>query len=105
VSSLPDLGGRWLGLAQDKKLHVASVQDYDFVARAASPGAFDIYDITTDGVVGNAIATSCNQIRAHVIVGGRNSSLTGKFNSARRMLALKGFDVARHRITIQVTQQ
>jgi hypothetical protein len=103
--SLPDLGGRWLGEAQDKKSHLTTVQGYDLVARDASPGVFDIYDITTDGVIGCAIVTSRNQIRAHVIVDGRDSSLTGKFNSARRMLALKGLDVARHRITIQVTQQ
>jgi hypothetical protein len=105
LSSLPDLGGRWLGEAQDKKLHVTTVEGYDFVARDASPGVFDIVDITTDSVVGCAIVTSRNQVRAHVIVNGRDSLLTGKFNSKRRMLVLKGVNVAGHRTTIQVTQQ
>ena len=105
LSSLPDLSGQWLGEAQDKKLHVTTVEGYDFVGRDASPGVFDIVDRATDSVVGCAIITSRNQVRAHVIIDGRDSSLTGKFNSKRRRLVLKGLDVARHRITIQVTQQ
>jgi hypothetical protein len=105
LSSLPDLSGQWLGEARDKKLHLTTVEGYDFVARDASPGVFDIVDMATDSVVGCAIVTSRNQVRAHVIVDGRDCSLTGKFNSKRRMLVLKGVDVAGHRTTIQVTLQ
>jgi hypothetical protein len=105
LSGLPNLSGHWLGTAQDKKLHLTTAEDCNFVARNAAPGAFDIVDTTTSAVVGSAIVTSRNQVRAHVIVDGRDSSLTGKFNSTKRMLALKGIDVARHGITLQVTQQ
>ena len=105
LSSLPDLTGHWLGVARDKKLRLTTAEDYNFIVHNASPGAFDIIDAATSTVVGCAIVTSRNQVRAHVILDGRDSSLTGKFNSTKRTLTLKGVDVARHGITLQVTQQ
>jgi len=105
VSVFPDLSGQWLGEVQDKKLGVMTTTDYDFIARIASPGVFDIIDLTTDNVVGSAVVTSRNQVRAHVVVGGRDSSLTGKFNPRKGMVVLKGVDVARHKTTIQMTLQ
>jgi hypothetical protein len=105
VSTGPDLSGSWLGETQDRNQHVTTVQSYNFSPHNGSPGAFDIVDGTTEALVGSAIVTSHNRISAHVIVDGRDSSLTGKLNSKKHLITLDGLDVTGQKIIIRITQQ
>lgn len=99
----PSLSGLWFSEVQIKGGHATTLQTYELTPQEGLPGAFDMRDENTTALLGEAIVTSANQVRAHVTVDGNQSSLTGKLNLAKRALKLKGIDRIGRKLVINAS--
>jgi hypothetical protein len=109
LNSPPDLSGTWSAVFSRAGATVN--ETYTLTASSVGPGVFDLAGSgpgTT--ITGTLIVTSRNTLDAFLVVdaglGGTSSrSLSGKFNSSKQTLSLKGADNLANSIRITATRQ
>ena len=100
ATTFPDLSGTWTGVVTVVRT-VAPPVSYIITENANDSGVFDIATSAVPGtVVGQLIVTSRGLVYGYLVSGGKQITLSGRFNSRRLTMILTGKDTIAERVRV-----